>query len=52
MTANNGMGSSLAKTTSIELLLNYCRTVVRSDDHLLRIAMDEYAQSLSTQQRR
>ena len=51
MQANSEKGSSHPKTTRFELLLNFCRTVVRSDDELLRDAMGQYQQFLLSQQR-
>ncbi|HLI76922.1 MAG TPA: hypothetical protein VKV02_08245 [Acidobacteriaceae bacterium] len=45
-------GSPTATTINLHTLLNYCRTVVRSDDDLLKHAMLQYEQSLTPQQRR
>jgi hypothetical protein len=49
MAANNGTGSPLATAKRLEVLLNFCRTVVRSDEDLLRSAMGQYQQFLLTQ---
>ncbi len=46
----NKKGSPLPPAAQIEILLNFCRTVVRSDDDLLKSAMGQYEQFLATQQ--
>ena len=51
MPANMEKGSPLPKVARLEVLLNFCRTVVRSDDDLLRLAMGQYEQFLAGQQR-
>ena len=51
MQAINEKGSPLPKVARLEVLLNFCRTVVRSDDDLLRLAMGQYEQFLAGQQR-
>ena len=51
MPVTNEKGSPVSKTKRLELLLNYCRTVVRSDDDLLQDAMGQYRTYLATQQR-
>ncbi len=43
-------GSALAETSNRDLLLNFCRTVVRSDDDSLKLAMAEYEQFLLGEQ--
>lgn len=42
-------GSPIASTIRLQLLLNYCRTVVRCDDTQLKLAMHEYASALGMQ---
>ncbi|MBE7158504.1 MAG: hypothetical protein INR62_08745 [Rhodospirillales bacterium] len=42
--------SSTARTARLQILLNYCRTVVRSDEDSLRLAMGQYRQALAAEQ--
>ncbi len=51
MPASTEKGSPVAQTARIAILLNFCHTVLRSDDELLRHAMVEYRQFLAMQQR-
>ena len=50
MAANTRKGSPHPSTVRLELLLNFCRTVVRCDDEHLKLAMGEYQQFLASQQ--
>lgn len=42
-------GSAVASTIRLQLLLNYCRTVVRCEDTQLKSAMQDYACALAVQ---
>ena len=49
MAANTHKGSPLPTTHRLQILLNFCRVVVRSDENHLQVAMLEYERSLSNQ---
>ncbi len=51
MAAVNDKGSPIPSTIRLHLLLNYCRTVVRSDDTHLQVAMSEYERALTSTSR-
>lgn len=44
-------GSFPSHTSRLEVLVNYCRTVVRGEDEHLRLAMGQYQEFLASQQR-
>lgn len=52
MHANNEKGSPLPGPARIEVLLNFCRTVVRGNDENLKLAMGQYQEFLAGQQPR
>lgn len=46
MAAVNEKGSPVASTIRLETILNFCRTVVRTNDTQLQLAMTQYEQFL------
>lgn len=46
MPAINQKDAAPARTSSMEFFVNFCRTVLRPEDALLRDAMEQYARSL------
>lgn len=48
MNAISEKGTSANSTFRQQLIVNFCHTVLRSDDDLLRRAIDRYQQSLAT----
>ncbi len=52
MQAMNEKGTALTNTFRQQVIVNFCHTVLRSDDDLLKQAIDRYQQSLITQNRR
>ena len=50
MRANTEKRSTLAKAKHLQILVNFCRTVVRSEADLLELAIEEYEQFLRAQQ--
>lgn len=46
MHAINHMDAGHPRTLSMELLVNFCRTVLRPEEERLREAMEEYARTL------
>ncbi len=52
MTTHHQKGSGLAHTVSREVIVNFCYTVLRSDDDRLKLAMSQYQQALAAEQRR
>ena len=52
MPANNKKGSALNNAFRRQVIVNFCYTVLRSDDDLLKLAMVQYQQSLTPKQTR
>ena len=52
MQGNNEKGTPLTNTFRQQIIVNFCHTVLRSDDDLLKQAIDRYQQSLVTPTRR
>ena len=52
MQANNEKGTPLTSVFRQQVIVNFCHTVLRSDDDLLKQAIDRYQQSLLTPVRR
>jgi hypothetical protein len=52
MNAINQKGASPANTFNLQVIVNFCHTVLRADDDLLQQAITQYQQSLLAQSRR
>ncbi len=52
MTTNNKKGTPLTTTFRQQVIVNYCRTVLRTNDDLLQHAISQYQQSLRLPQSR
>ncbi len=52
MQANSEKGTLLTNTFRQQVIVNFCHTVLRHDDDLLRQAIDRYQQSLIDPNRR